>query len=277
MTYLSKNQLAVVNCPAPAPITSPMLIIGDAMENLDKTHELGYRAVELHIRENENIDFDAYTEKLDKYGMKVSAVVTGRLPVQTGATYVNKDPDKVKQAVEGTYRYIELAKKLKTLVLLGWIRGPRPAEMAEGEYLDRLAEVMKPLAEHAQKENVKFVIEAINRYEINTLNTGSQIKRLIEKYELPSTGVLLDTFHMNIEETDPIKAVKDCGNLLGHMHFADSNRHYPGDGHLDIDSVLRALEDMNYKGFMCIECLPIPEHIIAAKRAKEYFDTRLRD
>jgi sugar phosphate isomerase/epimerase len=273
---LNKKQLAIVNCPAPAPASSPMLIVGDAMENLRITHDLGYSAIELHIRENENIDFDSYREMLDKYGMKISTLATGRMPVQTGATYTHKDPDKIKEAIEATYKYIELAKKLDTVVLLGWIRGPRPAEMSTDEYQDRLAEVMKPLAERAQKENVSFVIEGINRYEINTFNTGEQIKNFINKYKLPATYVLLDTFHMNIEESDPVRAISDCKDLLGHMHFADSNRHYPGDGHMDIEGILKALDDINYKGFLCVECLPLPENMTAAKKAKEYFDARLR-
>jgi 5-keto-L-gluconate epimerase len=78
------------------------------------------------------------------------------------------------------------------------------------------------------------VLEAINRYETNCLNTADQTLELIKKTGNRSIKVHLDTFHMNIEETNIAESIIRCGASLGHMLFADSNRHYPGAEHIDL-------------------------------------------
>ena len=82
--------------------------------------------------------------------------------------------------------------------------------------------------------------------------------------------ILIDTFHMNIEETNLEKSISMCGNKLGHVHLADSNRRHPGAGHLNFKSIINKLHQVRYGEFAAFECLPYPDAITAATRGLEY-------
>ncbi len=88
---------------------------------------------------------------------------------------------------------------------------------------------------------------------------------LIERVEAENFGLLLDTFHMNIEEADMQASIFNCGGRIFHFHVADSNRWYPGAGHLDFKSILGTLESIGYKGWVSGEFLPKPETETAAR------------
>ena len=84
------------------------------------------------------------------------------------------------------------------------------------------------------------------------------------------TKIHMDTFHMNIEEVSICKAITKYKDFLGYFHIADSNRMYPGCGHIDFIKIKDALLSINYKGFIVLECLPIPDGQTAAQNALSY-------
>lgn len=250
-----------------APDTAPLLLLGDICENLRKSHILGYSAIEVHTRENTSLNFEKILETCKELGMRISAIVTGRLYNEEKVTLIDDDDTKVKIAMEGLKKYVDIAHILETNIIIGWIRGSLPDKNKTEFYEKRLADNIRELALYGLDRNVKVFIEAINRYEVNYLNTGKEIVSFIEKYELPNTFVHLDTFHMNIEEENISDTIKYCSNKLGYIHFADSNRKYPGAGHLDFLSIITALKAINYNGYVSIECLPKPTGEEAAKLA----------
>lgn len=250
-----------------APDTAPLLLLGDICENLRKSHMFGYSAIEVHTRENANLNYEKILDTCNELGMRISAIVTGRLHNEEKVTLIDDDATKVKIAMDGLKKYIEIAQILETNIIIGWIRGNLPDGNKADLYKKRLADNIKTLALYAVDKNVKIFIEAINRYEANYLNTGKEIMDFIEKYEIPNTFVHLDTFHMNIEEEDINNTIKYCGNSLGYIHFADSNRKYPGAGHLDFASIIKSLKDINYNGYISVECLRKPTGEEAARMA----------
>ena len=88
--------------------------------------------------------------------------------------------------------------------------------------------------------------------------------------------VLSDLFHMNIEEADIAAALREAGKLVGHIHFADSNRHAIGFGHTGVASVVAALRDIGYTGYLSAEILPLPDSVTAARRTIESFREHTR-
>jgi sugar phosphate isomerase/epimerase len=93
---------------------------------------------------------------------------------------------------------------------------------------------------------------------------------LIEKVGADNFGLLLDTFHMNIEEPDIEASIRACGDRIFHFHVADSNRWHPGAGHLDFRSILDVLDVAGYAGFVSGEFMPVPDADTAAQRAVEH-------
>jgi sugar phosphate isomerase/epimerase len=136
--------------------------------------------------------------------------------------------------------------------------------------MDRLARNLKVVDSYAAEKNVRIMIEVINRYEINTFNTAEEVMNFLEHYDLPNCYAHLDTFHMGIEEEDPYEAIRRCGSRLGYFHLADNSRKYPGTGQIDFYRMLKALEEIDYNGYLSVECLPWPNHMEAAQNALSY-------
>ncbi|MBM3703329.1 MAG: TIM barrel protein, partial [Actinobacteria bacterium] len=99
-------------------------------------------------------------------------------------------------------------------------------------------------------------LEPINRYEINFINTMEEGYRFIEKVAEDNLLLLIDTFHMNIEEPSTTQSIKNFGSLIGHIHIADSNRKAPGLGHIDFLSIIAQLMKINYRSFLSAEIIP---------------------
>lgn len=117
-------------------------------------------------------------------------------------------------------------------------------------------EGIREMADIAQAHEVRFVLEAWNRYEHYWLNRLDQCLELMNQVNHKSVGVMGDTFHMNIEEISMPDAIKNAGRHLWNFHLADSNRAAPGTGHVDFVPVIQALKDIDYKDYVSYEILP---------------------
>ncbi len=114
---------------------------------------------------------------------------------------------------------------------------------------------------------VRLALEPINRYETTLINTVDEGLDLIDRVGADNFGLLLDTFHMNIEEPSIEESIRRAGDRVFHFHVADSNRWYPGAGHLNFRSILSALAEIGYEGFVSGEFLPRPDAETAAREA----------
>ena len=123
---------------------------------------------------------------------------------------------------------------------------------------------------------MQVLIEPINRYETNFVNTGLQGLELMDEVGEPNLRLLLDTFHMNIEQVNLTTALREAGDKLGYIHFADSNRLAPGQGHIDFVEVVHTLISIGYSGFLTVEILPLPDDASAMHQAGNFFKSMKR-
>lgn len=117
-----------------------------------------------------------------------------------------------------------------------------------------LVEGLTELGEHADKEGVVLLLEPLNRYEDHMVNTVARAVALCERTGLESVKVMGDLFHMNIEEDDIPRSIRNAGDRLAHVHLADSNREHPGTGHIDFSAAFAALNDIGFNGCLALEC-----------------------
>ena len=117
-----------------------------------------------------------------------------------------------------------------------------------------LLEGVARLAGRAEEMGLAVAMEALNRYESHLLNTAAQAVAFVEELGSPAVGVLLDAYHMNIEEADPGTALWSTGDRLMAFHAADSNRRAAGRGHLPFPSMVRALVQQGFTGPVVVEC-----------------------
>ncbi|WP_329017380.1 sugar phosphate isomerase/epimerase family protein [Streptomyces sp. NBC_01601] len=127
---------------------------------------------------------------------------------------------------------------------------PRSVEQDREILLTGLTE----LGEHARKEGVTLYLEPLNRYEDHMVNRLEQAADLIRATGLDSVRIGIDSYHMNIEESDPSAAILAHAEYIGHAQVSDSNRLQPGAGHLDWPAWLGALHTIGYDGVLAAEC-----------------------
>lgn len=148
--------------------------------------------------------------------------------------------------------------------LSGIIYGYWPASLPPGEdrhpYVDRSIASMKEAVKAAEDNNVFFNVEVVNRFEQFLMNTAQEARAYVEQVGSPNCRILLDTFHMNIEEASIEQAVKTAGEYLGHVHIGENNRTPPGSGHGHIPwaELASSLRSIDYKGAIVMEPFLMP-------------------
>ena len=120
-------------------------------------------------------------------------------------------------------------------------------------YLERSVASMKEAVKAAEDNRVFFNMEVVNRFEQYLLNTCAEAVAYCQMVGSPNAKVMLDTFHMNIEEDFASEAILRAGEHLGHFHIGENNRMPPGYGHIPWTEIAAALRQINYQGYIVME------------------------
>jgi D-psicose/D-tagatose/L-ribulose 3-epimerase len=120
-------------------------------------------------------------------------------------------------------------------------------------YLERSAAGVREVIKKAEDYDILFNMEVVNRYENFLVNTASEAIAFVDMIGSPYAKILLDTYHMNIEEDNIGEAIISAGDKLGHFHIGECNRKVPGKGHMPWDEIAAALKQINYTGRIVME------------------------
>jgi len=225
-------------------------------QKVRKISELGYEGIELVVRDPRKINQKRLKEIISAHGIDVSCIITGQAFAVDGLSLTHPDGKVRSLAIERIKDHISFASSFRAIVLIGWIRGiwKDNFERAGKLFMGALREC----GQFAQDKRVLLGIEPINRYEVDSIYTIHEGVTIAKKLALPNVGVIPDTFHMNIEESEPIyKSIRSCGNHLFHVHIADNNRRAPGMGCLPFKEFFEVLKAMRYQGFVSVEVVPL--------------------
>jgi len=246
----------------------PLLYSGNLELGLRTASSLGYSGVELSLLDSSSIDHEQLADKLEEYKLTAYTIATGQTYYADGYSLFNADKSKREKCVERLFGHIDLAKSLKCMVIVGGIRGTILATGGERSEQEREGrECLRRCVVYAGERNVVLLLEPVNRYETNVVNTIDEGLALISQIDLPNLMLLPDTFHMNIEEASMADGLLRASSLVGYVHFADSNRLAPGWGHIDFASLLSALSKIGYTRPIGVEILPKPDDRAAAGQA----------
>jgi D-psicose/D-tagatose/L-ribulose 3-epimerase len=221
---------------------------------LDHAKALGFDLVEIPIENIGDVDLDAAHEAYARTGLG------GSVCAVMGA---NRDPSHPDPAIqEGGIAYLKhcidataafgghvVGGPLYSAVGRQWQQTP---EMRK-EDLARTAKNLRVVADYAASKDVKLALEPLNRFETSFINLMEQALELVALIDHPAAGVMIDTFHGNIEEKSLGKAIEMAGDKLFHVHANENDRGTPGTGHVAWDEVGAALKKVNYSGAMVIE------------------------
>lgn len=263
-------QIGVALSPYPTDF-APLLFAGQLEAGLAAVARAGFNAVELSLRGAESIDPTTLRAQLDRYGLSVSAIATGQNCLHEGLCLSALDPEIRQAAIARVKGLIGLAASLGAGVILGGIRG-RLSQAPTLQAQARAAAIaaMRECAHLAHDKGVTILLEPINRYETNFINTATEALALAQELDVPSVKLLLDTFHMNVEEVDLATTIRVVGDRLAYVHLSDSNRCAPGMGHLNWPNIFEALAAIDYRGPLVAEILPIPDGERAALQTIYY-------
>jgi D-psicose/D-tagatose/L-ribulose 3-epimerase len=128
----------------------------------------------------------------------------------------------------------------------------------KGPALERSIECMKEVMKVVEDNELTFSMEAVNRFEHYLLNTSKEAVEYVEQVGSDRCKILLDTFHMNIEEDSFQEAIITAGDKLGHFHLGETNRRPPGQGRIPWDEVMGALRKIGYSGAIVMEPFLMP-------------------
>ncbi len=241
----------------------------DPAEAMRSLAGLGFEGVELAIRDPSQVDVDRLASVAADLGLAVPAIGTGQAYLEDGLSLTAPDPVTRERTLARLLAHLDAARRLGALLIVGLVHGPVPPDLGREAAGERLLEGLGRLARAARDAGVRIVLEPINRYESNWLNTVHEVIDLIGRLGADNVGVLPDTFHMNIEEASIPAALRLAGPRLWHVHVADSNRRAPGAGHLPWAEILSALRDLRYAGFVSAEILQHPTPEDAARQTVE--------
>ncbi len=125
-------------------------------------------------------------------------------------------------------------------------------------------ESMKELADYAAQFDITLLVEVLNRFEQFLVNDAKEAIELVKDINKDNVKVMLDSFHMNIEEDDIGDAIRSTGEYLGEFHIGECNRKVPGKGHMPWAEIGQALRDINYNGCVVMEPFVRPGGIVGS-------------
>jgi sugar phosphate isomerase/epimerase len=243
---------------------------GDLETNLSHIASFGYDGVELAIRDPKLVDFNNLEAVIGKYNLRVPAIGTGQAWGEEGLSFTDSDPKVRHAAIERVKSHIPGAVRFGAVIIIGLIRGIVKPGVEHDQAVEWMIEALRECSDAARPLGIQLALEPINRYETTLINNVVQGLELIERVNADNFGLLLDTFHMNIEEPAIEDSIRACGKHTFHFHVADSNRWFPGAGHLNFKTILETLYIAPYQGWVSGEFLPNPDAETAARESIAY-------
>jgi sugar phosphate isomerase/epimerase len=260
---LIEMKAAVTLSQVPEAIGGPFVFRTPLPEAFATAGEMGFDAVELFLPGPDWISAEEVKSLAASHHLAIAAVGTGAGLLKHGLSVTDPSPEIREAALEFLFSMIDFGGALGAPAILGSMQGRRDPPAAE----DLLASALRRCGERAATYRVPFIYEPLNRYETNLFNRLSDAARFIECQSLHNVVLLADLFHMNIEEKDIPAAIREAGSHIGHVHFADSNRQAMGFGHTTAATVVAALREVGYNGYLSAEILPLPDPETAARQS----------
>ncbi len=245
-----------------APITTDHI-----EETVPKAAEMGFDALEIPLVDPVGFDHDRTAALLDEHDMDVGVVAA----MSEDRDLLHEDPDVRANGRDYLRSCIEAADGVGATQLGGPLyaavgRTWKMTDEERAEAVDQIVHELTDLALYAADHGVTLCVEPLNRFETSFLNTVEQGIEIIDRVDNDSCRLLLDTFHMNIEEKSIAGAIEAAGDRIGYFHACGNDRGAPGNDHIDWAAVAGALDAAGYDDKAIIESFT-PEVESIAKAA----------
>jgi len=234
--------------------TAPLTVV--ELEKLAPlVSKMGFDHIEIPVDDPTTLDFQKCKEIIEKAGIYSISLCAAMSPDRD---LIDPDP-KIR---ENGVAYLKAC--LDGLAVVGGKNLVGPFYSAVGRTWQQTAEerekdmqilvvILKDLAEYAAQKGAVLGLEPLNRFETSFITTADQAIELVDRVNHPACKIMLDTFHMNIEENSMGDAIRRVGSRLVQVHSNENNRGTPGAGHIPWKEVAQALKDIKFDGILVIE------------------------
>lgn len=235
----------------------------------------GFDGVEIPVFEGEPHDYARLGELLDEIGLERTAVSAMGDP---GMNLISPEASTRAAGVSYMQWAIECSAALGAANLsgplhstLGQFSGVGPTK----DEFSRSIQSQRAIGDHAARRGVTIGLEALNRFECYLVNTMAALSAHIDEIGHPNIKAMYDTFHCNIEETDPVAAYTDYRHNVVHIHISENDRGVPGRGHIPWAKTFRAIRDSGYDDWLTIEAFGrgLPDLAAATKVWRDFAET----
>jgi len=228
----------------------------------------GFDGVEIAVENPADVDPVFVRKELDQHSLVCTSVCACFPPSRD----LRGTPAQQRATIVYLKRLVDIAGVLGTDIVMGPLYSAtgRAGAVPAAEYQRQWRTVrghLKTICDYAEAHGKVICLEPLNRFETDFLNTVEQGLRMIREVKSPALKLLLDTFHMNIEEKNPAASIRRAGRHVGHIHASASDRGTPGNDNVDWRGVAKALKDIRYQGGVVIESFTQDVKVIARAAA----------
>jgi len=248
----------------------PITLRGSIEDVCQTAAEIGYKAIEPQICDPQIYDPKELLDTAEHYGLKYSAIATGRELLEHGLWMTSPDAGLRREAIEKLKLHIDLGEKIGAMVIVGSMRQHVPNIRDYQEFVEYHDALVYELSDYAKPKGVQLVIENITIHVSNWINTMQETSNYVHKINRDNVGIHLDTYSMLMEDNDILEAYRCCKDKLDYVHFTDGSRLYVGGSNVDFKAHMKAMLDVGYKGYVVVESRPFPDAYTCAKLSYEY-------
>lgn len=234
--------------PDPASYRSPDAFVADVA----CMKEIGYDAIELQIADPADTDESNLQRILDEVGFDLIAIQTGTTYYSHGNCLSSPDAAVRKRTIDLLNRFVEFAARFSSILVFGSLQGRTTDEPEYPVGMGRIVEAVSKVGKYATVKGVVLAYEPVNHLETAYCNTIEQVEHVVRTLNLPGVQMMIDTFHMNIEEQSMTDCFRDIKDLIKHVHLSDTNRDILGRGHWDCQAFFETLREIDYDGYCSV-------------------------
>ena len=233
--------------------------------------DAGFEGVEIPI-------FDREVDKYAELGARLDALGLERIAVSARGPDDDPTAPDAAPAIAATKANLDSAAALGATLICGPLGAPLgvfSGAPPTAEEKARSVAYLREVAPYAEERGVTIALEYLNRFEMYLTNTAADLAALVREVDHPRVRMMYDTFHAHIEEKDPRTALRDCADVLVHVHVSENDRSTPGAGQVAWDETFAGLDEIGYDGWIVIEAFgdALPELAGATKIWRRMFES----
>lgn len=246
----------------------------DKLPILDLVKKIGYDIAEIPMFDKDRANAAKWGRALDGLGLERTAACA----CGPDENMISADPKKRRGGIDANKAVLDCCAAAGCTTLAGNAASAIGVFTGAGPSADEwkwAAEGMREVAEHAASVGVRIAMEALNRFEAYFINCAADGLRFVHAVDHPACGMMYDTFHANIEEKDPARAITSLRDVLYHVHISENERGTPGAGAVRWAETFDALHAIGYNGNMVVEAFgaALPKLVAATKIWRCLYDT----